>query len=77
MPRWLKRAYGAFDRLPLRLDASDEQKLAAQQEAQDKLFAIPGDGEPTAGGFLLTKWEKGAFLEEAANPDFLLTGVTG
>ncbi len=59
----------------LAADATDEQKTAAQAEAQDMLFAIAPDGEPTAGGFLLNKWEKGAFLDASANPDFLDKGL--
>lgn len=42
-------------------DPSDEDLAAAQAEAHDILFAHEVDGEPTAGGFVLSKWEKGAF----------------
>lgn len=59
----------------LAADATDEQKAAAQQEAQDILFGHVPDGEPTAAGFTLSKWEKGAFLESAAYADYLDTGL--
>lgn len=54
---------------------AEDALLAAQAEAQDKLFAHVPDGEPLAGGFLMTKWEKGAFLETGANPDYKDTGL--
>jgi len=59
----------------LAADASDEDKAAAQTEAHDKLFAIDPTGEPTAGGFTLTKWEKGAFLEQTAYADYFYKGT--
>lgn len=59
----------------LAADASDEDKTAAQAEAQDVLFAHVPDGEPLAGTFLFDRWEKGAFLENSANPDFFQSGL--
>ena len=56
-------------------DPSDEDLAAAQAEAHDILFAHEVDGEPTAGGFVLSKWEKGAFIDETKNPDYLDTGL--
>lgn len=56
-------------------DASAEELAAAQAEAQDKLFAHSPEGEPTAGSYLLNKWEAGAFLESVANSDYFLSGV--
>jgi ABC-type transport system substrate-binding protein len=54
---------------------AEDALLTAQAEAQDKLFAHVPDGEPLAGGFLMTKWEQGAFLETGANPDYKDTGL--
>jgi ABC-type transport system substrate-binding protein len=54
---------------------AEDALLTAQAEAQDKLFAHVPDGEPLAGGFLMTKWEKGAFLETGANPDYKDKGL--
>ncbi|MBN1147132.1 MAG: ABC transporter substrate-binding protein [Anaerolineales bacterium] len=45
---------------------SAEDLVAAQAEAADILFAVVPDGEPLAGAFTLTKWEAGAFLENAS-----------
>ena len=56
-------------------DPSDEDLVAAQADAQDILFAHEVDGEPTAGGFVLSKWEKGAFIDETKNPNYLNTGL--
>ncbi|RPI34648.1 MAG: ABC transporter substrate-binding protein [Chloroflexota bacterium] len=56
--------------------ASEEDLAAAQAEAQDALFAHVPDGEPTAGAFTLERWEQGAFLDVAANPDYYETGKT-
>jgi ABC-type transport system substrate-binding protein len=50
--------------------------IAAQKEAQDTLFAVVPDGEPLAGDFLFSKWEKGAFLQNDANPDYYDKGLT-
>jgi ABC-type transport system substrate-binding protein len=58
----------------LAADAADDAKAAAQQEAQDILFAHVPEGEPVAGGFTLAKWEKGAFLEVAKFADYVQTG---
>jgi ABC-type transport system substrate-binding protein len=58
----------------LAADATDEQKAAADQEAQDILFAHVPENEPQAGGFTLSKWEKGAFLEVAKFADYIETG---
>jgi len=66
-------AAAPIDALPA--DASDEDRAAAQAEATDALFNIAADGEPTAGAFTLTKWEKGAFLEDGARDDYFLRGL--
>jgi peptide/nickel transport system substrate-binding protein len=59
----------------LAADASEDAVAAAQAEAQDNLFAHTPDGEPLAGSFLFSKWEKAAFLENTANPDFYDRGL--
>jgi ABC-type transport system substrate-binding protein len=56
-------------------DASEEDLLAAQQEAHDILFAHEPEGEPLAGAFFFSQWEQSAFLEIAANEDYLETGA--
>jgi ABC-type transport system substrate-binding protein len=55
---------------------SDEDLAAAQAEAHDILFAHVPDGEPTAGAFVLGKWEQGAFLDYTAFQDYLDSGLT-
>jgi ABC-type transport system substrate-binding protein len=55
---------------------SQDALVAAQKEAQDTLFAVVPDGEPLAGDFLLSKWEKGAFLQDNANPNYYDKGLT-
>lgn len=53
---------------------SKEELLTAQTDAHYILFSHQVEGEPTAGGFTLAKWEQGAFLESVENPDYLNTG---
>jgi ABC-type transport system substrate-binding protein len=67
-------AAAPIDALPA--DAADDAVLAAQQEAQDNLFAHVPEGEPLAGSFDFGKWEAGAFLENSASPDYYNEGVT-
>lgn len=55
--------------------ATDEEKAAAQSEAQKTIFAHVPDGEPMAGAFTMQRWEAGAFLEVTKNPDYFLTGL--
>ena len=54
---------------------SQEELLTAQTDAHYILFSQQVEGEPTAGGFTLAKWEQGAFLESVKNPDYLNTGL--
>jgi peptide/nickel transport system substrate-binding protein len=54
--------------------ASDEELAAARAEAQDLLFAHAPEGEPTAGAYLLERWETGAFLDTVANEGYFLGG---
>ena len=44
-------------------------------EQQKALFAHVPDGEPSAGGFLLPQWERGAFAEKDANPGYYFNGA--
>lgn len=60
----------------LAADADKDTKIAAQAEAQDKLFAIVPDGEPLAGAYVFGKWEKGAFLENVKYADWADAGLT-
>jgi ABC-type transport system substrate-binding protein len=55
---------------------SEEELLAAQQAAQQELFAHVPDGEPLAGAFVASRWEQGAFLDNEANPDYFDAGAT-
>lgn len=54
----------------------EDELLAAQQEAQQELFAHAPDGEPFAGAFLFSGWEPGAFLDNDANPEYFNSGNT-
>jgi peptide/nickel transport system substrate-binding protein len=44
-------------------------------EAQRALFSIDPSGEPLAGPFLFSKWEKGAYLQTTANADYFFSGA--
>jgi ABC-type transport system substrate-binding protein len=55
---------------------SEEDLAAAQAETQDILFTHVPDGEPTAGSWVLDRWEAGAFLENAARDDYFDRGLT-
>ena len=60
-------------------DASDDEKAKyaeAETKAQENLYAIDPNGEPMAGAFTFSKWEKSAFAENSANPDYPFQGVT-
>jgi len=59
----------------LAADAADDVKAAAQAEAHDKLFAIAPDGEPLAGAYIFSKWEKGAFLENSKYAEWADSGL--
>ncbi len=53
------------------VDPNDEEAYkAALEEAQKTLFTYEPEGEPTAGAFILKKWEKGAFVEMEANESY-------
>lgn len=55
---------------------AEDELLAAQQAAQDILFAIAPDGEPLAGSFVFGSREAGAFFENLLNETYFETGVT-
>jgi ABC-type transport system substrate-binding protein len=53
--------------------------VAECRETEDPatcLYAADGNGEPSAGPFVFTRWEPGAFAEITANPDFYWQGAT-
>jgi ABC-type transport system substrate-binding protein len=60
----------------LAADASSEDLAAAQAAAQEQLFAHVPDSEPTAGAYLLDRWETGAFLNQVASQDYYQQGLT-
>jgi ABC-type transport system substrate-binding protein len=51
-------------------DADPTAYLEKVGDAQKALFAIDPNGEPLAGAFLFSKWEKGAYLQSIANPNY-------
>jgi len=59
-------------------DATEEDKTKyaeAETQAQENLYAIDPNGEPMAGAFTFSKWEKSAFAENATNPDYFFNGA--
>ena len=54
----------------------EEAKKAGEIEQQhEALFAhVPG-GEPTLGGFVFSRWEPGAFLENDTDPNYYSKGT--
>ncbi len=55
---------------------AEEDLAAAQAEAHDLLFSIVPEGEPSAGAFVFSRWEPGAFIENTTHPNFYNQGVT-
>ena len=53
---------------------SEAKQAGDATEQQKALFAHVPDGEPSAGGFLFDQWERGAFAEKTANPDYFFSG---
>ena len=43
-------------------------------EQQKALYSHVPQGEPSAGAFQFSKWERGAFAEKTANPDYFYSG---
>ena len=58
---------------PVVAEAMQAGDITEQQKA---LFAHVPDGEPSAGGFVFDQWERGAFAEKTANPDYYFSGST-
>ena len=58
---------------PVVTEARQAGEITEQQKA---LFAHVPDGEPSAGGFLFDQWERGAFAEKTANPDYFFSSST-
>ena len=55
----------------------NEARQAGELTEQHKaLFAHVPDDEPSAGGFLFDKWERGAFAEKSANPEYYFKGAS-
>ena len=57
---------------PVVEQAKQESDIVEQQKA---LYGHVPENEPTAGGFTFRKWEKGAFAENAKNPDYYFSGA--
>jgi len=52
----------------------DAAMAKAKADAVQSLYGVDPQGEPSIGSFMLGKWERGAFVENAANPQFALQG---
>lgn len=52
------------------LSADSEEYQAVIAEAQGLLYALSGDGEPLLGPYNFARWEIGAYIENAAYPEF-------
>ena len=53
----------------------DAKKEANVVEQQRILYAHVPENEPSAGGYLFKKWERGAFAENTKNDDYYFTGA--
>ncbi|MCH7800366.1 MAG: ABC transporter substrate-binding protein, partial [Chloroflexi bacterium] len=54
-----------------------EAMQAGESEQQiEALFAVVPDNEPTSGGFVFSRWEPGAFYENAAATNYFRDGAT-
>ena len=58
---------------PIVEEAKKAGNIVEQQRA---LYGHVPENEPSAGGFLFKKWERGAFAEKVNNPDYYFTGST-
>lgn len=50
-------------------------KTEDPEERRQELMGYVPEGEPGAGAFLFSRWEKGAFAQRDKNPDFFFTGT--
>jgi ABC-type transport system substrate-binding protein len=57
------------------MDPESEEFAAKLAEAQELLFGLDGNGEPTAGPWLFHRWEVGAFVENNVDPQFYFRGA--
>ena len=57
---------------PVVEQAKQEANVVEQQRI---LYAHVPDGEPSAGGYLFKKWERGAFAENTKNFDYYFSGT--
>ncbi len=57
---------------PVVEQAKQEANVVEQQRI---LYAHVPDGEPSAGGYLFKKWERGAFAENTKNSDYYFSGA--
>ena len=53
----------------------EAKKEANVVEQQRILYAHVPENEPSAGGYLFAKWERGAFAENTKNDDYYFTGT--
>ncbi len=53
----------------------EAKKEANVVEQQRVLYAHVPENEPSAGGYLFKKWERGAFAENTKNDDYYFTGA--
>ena len=58
---------------PVVEQAKEQSDIIEQQKV---LYGHVPENEPSAGGFLFGKWEKGAFAEKTKNPDHYFSDVT-
>ncbi len=65
----ISRAYWS----PVVEQAKEQSDIIEQQKV---LYGHVPENEPSAGGFLFGKWEKGAFAEKTKNPDHYFSDVT-
>ena len=57
---------------PVVVEAKKEPNVVEQQRI---LYAHVPENEPSAGGYLFKKWERGAFAENTKNEDYYFTGA--
>ncbi|MBI2164901.1 MAG: ABC transporter substrate-binding protein [Chloroflexi bacterium] len=53
---------------------NEARKAATEDDRRKALFTIVPQNEPTAGEMTFVKWEKGAFVEVKANPQYYFAG---
>lgn len=53
---------------------AEAQQAGELTEQQKVLYAHIPENEPSAGGFIFDRWERGAFAEKERNPDYYFNG---